>query len=181
MRPKPKNQVGAKSVARQALNSVVGFEQKLNNIVTAIQRNLNQLYTNQKAVSDMGYTNNIHVHVLKKIVQEKLEVSNEEYSELCDLENATREEIQKRQMEEERKRVKEEQDKQVATAMEKVKADNPPVESHEKVPQSNNERPVIFGGDVGGSDVESTEQSREVHDMHPMQERDGSAQVQQEG
>ena len=147
--------------------------------MAAVQRNLNQLYTNQKAVSDMGYTNNVHVHVLRKFVQEKLGVTAEEYDLACEAENKVRDEIRRRQIEEDKAKAEEAQNKQVEAAIEKAKKDNPVVESKEE-PRDVTVRPVIFGGDLGGEDAEGSEQSGKSDEVHNVQDGDGSAPVEQE-
>ena len=167
----------AADIARRALSFAQGVDQKLINFVQAFQQNLNQLYMNQKAVADMGYTNNVHVHVLREIIQEKLEISDEEYKERCDKENAAREEVQRQQEEEQRRKREELKQKQAEEAAAKLADGEQPPASEE-----NQDQPVIFGGDAGenepaeeeSEDGEGFDQGEEGDEVPELQERDGS-------
>lgn len=153
------------------------------NFVQAFQQNLNQLYLNQKAVADMGYTNNVHVHVMRQIIQEKLKISDDEYKELCDKENAAREAIQKQQEEEAAAQKEELKQKQAEDAAAQLADGEEPVLASER-----SEQPVIFGGDAGepeateeeSGDAEEHDQGEEVDAVPQVQERDGAGGVGQD-
>ena len=141
--------------------------------VQAFQQNLNQLYMNQKAVADMGYTNNVHVHVMRQIIQERLEISDEEYKELCDRENTAREAIQQQQQEEAARQQEELKQKQAEAAAAQLNAegDDEPLLASERT-----DEPIIFGGDVGkeNQDAGEDDQGSEVDAVQAVQHGDGT-------
>lgn len=139
----PKKQATVKEQVKSALSRLAALEQKLIGFVQAFQKNLNQLYTNQRSVGDMAYTNNVHVHVLRKMLEQKLDVTKEEYEEACNLEMATRDAIRQQQID----AAREAAEKQAA---EKAEAALPKAEEQQPI-EPNNE-PTVFGGDVGEDD-----------------------------
>lgn len=177
--PQRKQQPGkvkARDIARRALSFAQSVDQKLISFVQAFQQNLNQLYMNQKAVADMGYTNNVHVHVIRKFIQEKLDISDEEYKKACDLENAAREELQRQQEEEQRKHEEELKQKQAEAASKRLSSGEEPLASEGE------DQPVIFGGDAGttetaeeeSEDAEGFDQGEEDDEVPEVQERTGA-------
>lgn len=138
----PKKQATVKEQVKSVLSRLAALEQKLIGFVQAFQRNLNQLFTNQKAIGDMAYTNNVHVHVLRKMLEQKLDVTKEEYEEACNLEMAARDAIRQQQID----AAREAAEKQAA---EKAEAALPKAEEQSAEP---NNEPTVFGGDVGEDD-----------------------------
>lgn len=156
----PRKALKGAELAKKVAEAITGIDQKLIGFVQAFQKNLNQLYMNQKAISDMAYTNNVHASVLRQVMFEKGLLTEQEYSERIEKELAVREAIQKKQMEEAQQQVEELRKRQAEEASAKV-ADAPAAPSEEPV------EPKIFGGNLAEEgDGQAAEREQGHHEDH---------------